>query len=220
MMAAQKSHPRNRCHTPTRRCIVTGETRPKDQLLRFVADPEGQVVPDLAERLPGRGLWMMPRRDILRRACEKNLFAKAAKVSLKASPSLPEDLDRLLVNRCLNLLGLAKGAGLVSAGFEKAKAAVGAGKARLLVQAADGAEHGRGKLTALAGAGDKRTEVVEVFSAADIGRALGRGPTVHVAVANGGAAERFLREVDRLSVFRDGEDRVKEVTRAWNKVSA
>jgi len=220
MMAAQTSHSRRRCHTPTRRCIVTGETRPKDQLLRFVADPEGEVVPDLAERLPGRGLWIAPRRDILRRACEKNLFARAAKAPLKASPSLPDELDRLLVNRCLNMLGLARGAGLVFAGFEKAKAHVGAGKARLLVQAADGAEHGRAKLTALARAGGKKTEMVEIFSAAEIGHALGRSPTVHVAVAEGGAAERFLREVDRLSVFRDGEERVKEVTRAWNKVSA
>ena len=41
--------------TSVRRCIASGELRPKAELIRFVADPGGTVVPDLAGRLPGRG---------------------------------------------------------------------------------------------------------------------------------------------------------------------
>ena len=47
---------------PERRCIVTGEVQPKAGLIRFVAGPDGQVVPDLAEKLPGRGIWVTADR--------------------------------------------------------------------------------------------------------------------------------------------------------------
>jgi len=50
--------------------------------LRFVVGPEGQAVPDLRERLPGRGLWIVPRRDMIAAARRKKLFAKAAKTAV------------------------------------------------------------------------------------------------------------------------------------------
>ena len=59
-----------------RRCIVTRESLPEPRLIRFVLAPDGRVVPDLARKLPGRGLWLSARRDIVDRACAGNLFAK------------------------------------------------------------------------------------------------------------------------------------------------
>ena len=41
---------------PMRRCIATGKSGPRRSLLRFVVDPDGEVVPDVADRLPGRGM--------------------------------------------------------------------------------------------------------------------------------------------------------------------
>ena len=64
--------------TPERRCIVTGETQPKAGLIRFVAGPDGQVVPDLAEKLPGRGFWVVADRQALDRAAAKGLFSRGA----------------------------------------------------------------------------------------------------------------------------------------------
>ena len=58
-----------------RRCLVTGEVRPKAALVRFVVSPDGAIVPDIAERLPGRGLWLTARRDIVAAAVAKRLFA-------------------------------------------------------------------------------------------------------------------------------------------------
>ena len=44
-----------------RRCAVTRALRPKDELIRFVFGPDGAVVPDLKEKLPGRGVWLLRR---------------------------------------------------------------------------------------------------------------------------------------------------------------
>ncbi|WP_223291866.1 DUF448 domain-containing protein [Defluviicoccus vanus] len=57
-----------------RRCLVTGVTHPASELIRFVVSPEGRVVPDVAGRLPGRGMWVQSDRAILERACTRNLF--------------------------------------------------------------------------------------------------------------------------------------------------
>ena len=62
-----------------RRCIVTGEVLPQARLLRFVLAPDGQVVPDVEAKLPGRGLWVSADRTIIAQAVTKRLFARAAK---------------------------------------------------------------------------------------------------------------------------------------------
>ena len=40
-----------------RRDLVSHQVMDESRLIRFVAGPEGQVVPDLGRKLPGRGLW-------------------------------------------------------------------------------------------------------------------------------------------------------------------
>ena len=102
-----------------RRCLVTRETLPMNRLIRFCVSPERMVVPDLANKLPGRGMWVTADRDLVETACGKGLFAKAA----HAKVTYPEDMDGLIkslfVKRLQSLLGLAKKAGLVVSGFEK-----------------------------------------------------------------------------------------------------
>ena len=129
--------------TPERRCIVTGETQPKAGLIRFVAGPEGQVVPDLAEKLPGRGFWVVADRAALDRAATKGLFSRGAKAQVSAPPELLSMIDSGLAKRVTDALSLARKAGLAVAGFEKVKDWLAAGKARVLLQASDGSERGK-----------------------------------------------------------------------------
>jgi uncharacterized protein len=172
--------------------------KPKDQLLRFVVGPDGDLVPDLDERLPGRGLWLSGERDMVNTACGKGLFARAARQKV----GLPEDLagrvDSLIVRRCLDLIGLARRAGEVVAGFEKTKARLREGRGGVLLEASDGAADGRGKIRALA----PDLAVVDLFSAEDLGRALGRDNAVHGVIDRGRLADRLMRESDRLMAFR------------------
>lgn len=186
--------------SPLRRCIVSRAVRPKAELVRFVVSPDGLVVPDVDERLPGRGLWLSAARDVVDTARAKGLFAKAAQARVEVPADLADRVEALLLGRCESLLGLARRAGQLVAGFEKVREWLAKGKAGLLVEAADGAADGRTKLAGAAGDLPR----IEVLRAAEMARALGREHVVHVAVAPGGLADGLRREAARLAGFRKG----------------
>jgi uncharacterized protein len=183
---------------PRRRCIVTGEVRERGALLRFVVGPDGAVVPDLEARLPGRGLWLTPRRDIVERAVAKRVFARAARRPVSAPPELADRLEALLARRCGDSLGLARRAGLAVAGFDRVGEAVRRGKAELLLFAVDGAEGGRRKLGVLG----RDLSSATVLTAAELGAAFGRERIVHAAVGGGKLCRRLLLDLSRLAGLR------------------
>lgn len=182
---------------PERRCIVTGEVRNKEDLLRVVIGPDGSVVPDLEERLPGRGLWLCPSRDVINTACAKNAFAKAARQKVVVDAALADRIEELLTRKCIDLLSLARRAGQAVAGFEKVRAQIAEGAA-LILAACDGAADGKSKIEAKA----RDLPIYSVLDAAEIGAAFGREKAVHVAVAPGGLANRLGRSCKRLEGFR------------------
>lgn len=192
---------------PERRCIATGAVRPKAELIRFVVGPDGQVVPDLAERLPGRGLWVSADREALLRAQAKGLFAKAARQSVRAPDDLVDRVEALLHRSCIDLIGMARRAGQAVAGYEKVHAWLAEGRAAVLLAASDGAADGRAKLAALAAA-VRPVPLVEIFSADALGMAFARDRMVHAAIARGGLAERLAAEAARLDGIRGRADRV------------
>ncbi|MBY0431208.1 MAG: RNA-binding protein, partial [Rhodospirillales bacterium] len=155
---------------PERRCIASGRVAPKDGMIRFVIGPDGVVVPDVEGILPGRGIWLSASRDMVNTAVVKKLFAKAARARVTAPPDLAERLEHLLLRRCLDLLGLARRAGQVVAGFEKVRAELKAGRGAVLIAARDGAADGREKIRALA----PRLPLVCVLANAELSAALGR----------------------------------------------
>lgn len=191
---------------PQRRCLASGQVLPKTALLRFVVNPEGVVVPDLAERLPGRGLWLQARRDMMDKACARNLFAKAAKRQVRVPDDLSRQVERLALKRCLDLLGLARRAGAVAAGFEKVRSALRAGEVGLLVQADDAAADGRDKVRALARAVAPEVPLAAFCDAAALGAAVGRESAVHVVIAPGRFAESLETEIRRLAALRGAAD--------------
>jgi predicted RNA-binding protein YlxR (DUF448 family)/ribosomal protein L30E len=187
-------------HVAERRCIVSGESAPQAGLVRFVVGPGDVIVPDLRGKLPGRGLWVSARRDVVETACAKNAFSRAARQKVSVPEGLPALIETQLVTGCLNLLGLARKAGDIVAGFEKVKAWLQAGKASVLVTAADAAEDGRRKLRGLSSG----LRDVDLFTSDQLSLALGRGNVIHAALRDGGLARRFVAEVDLLEGYRRG----------------
>ena len=183
---------------PLRKCIATGALRPKDEMLRFVVGPDGSLVPDLDGCLPGRGLWLSAERDMVNTACAKGLFSRAARHGVEVSANLADQLEGLMVRRCLDLLGLARRAGEAVAGFEKATAWLREGKGGVILQARDGATDGREKIKALA----PGLATVDLFEARELGGALGQDRCVHVVMAEGRLAESLMTEAGRLMAFR------------------
>ena len=186
-----------------RRCIVTNEVLPEAKLIRFVADPDAHIVPDIAAKLPGRGLWVRADHETIAKAVSKNLFARACQAQVKAEADLPQRTEKLLMTAMLNTLGLARRAGELVLGFEKTDAALrGPNPPAVIVEASDAAEDGQRKLQGAAYANGRKPFVVGCFSSAELGLALGLENVVHAALKAGRFAERLVFDAGRLEGFR------------------
>ena len=175
---------------PQRTCIATGETGAPERMIRFVVGPEGDVVPDLARRLPGRGLWVKAERSAVERAVAKNLFARAARASVKPAADLAERVEWLLLERALADLSRARRAGRAVAGFVKVEQMVGQRRAGLLVVADEADGDGLGKLKATG------LPIARLGDAAALGGIFGREQAVYVAVARDDAGGAFIERIE------------------------
>ena len=185
---------------PLRRCLVTRESLPREHMLRFVLGPDRTVVPDLLAKLPGRGMWLSPRADVIEAAVKKGAFARAARGPVIVPQGLVTLVHEGLARRVIDLLGLARRAGQAIAGFEKAREMVVRGKAGLVIQATDGSADECRRLLS----GAPELPAVRPLSAARLGTAVGRDPVVHVAVLPGRLAERIEADSTRLAAFGSG----------------
>ncbi|MBV6634145.1 MAG: RNA-binding protein [Alphaproteobacteria bacterium] len=189
---------RNKKSGPERRCLVSRQPGPTDRLIRFVLDGEGQVTPDLAEKLPGRGAWVTADHDALETAIEKKLFSRAFKQPVTVDAELPSQLSNLLSQRCLNWLGLARRGGQAVAGSDKVIDWLRRDDAYLLIQASDASPAGRDKVERYGKGARTTARNDDTFTAAELGAVFGRDIAVHVAVGPGSLAESLVRDLDRL----------------------
>lgn len=182
---------------PERRCIVTGASGPRLPLVRFVLGPDGAVVPDLEEKLPGRGAWITASADAFSKAEKKPPFARAFRSSARPPEKLGELVTDLLLKRCMNLLGLARSAGQVVAGYEKVREFTDRGPAGAILVASDAGE------TALSRARNMAFEapLLTHFGRDELSLALGRENVVHAAVAPGRLAVKFVRDAERYRLL-------------------
>jgi predicted RNA-binding protein YlxR (DUF448 family) len=184
-----------------RRDAVSGEVMPEARLVRFVMGPDGTVIPDLSARLPGRGIWVEATRAAIDLAVKKNAFSRSAKTSLKPAADLADQVERLLKERLRSALGLARRSGDLTFGFEKARAAIEAGKAAWMVEASDGAADGRRKLLQATRRTEKPPKLFGAFTSQELSLALGAGPVIHLVFLAGRSANRWTLDVERLSGF-------------------
>ncbi len=185
--------------TPERRCIATGRSGPKAGLIRFVASPDGAIVPDIAGKLPGRGIWVSADKGALDKAVDKGLFQRAAGASVTVSPTLAKDVETLLLRRVVERLSMARKAGQAVAGATKVKDWLSKGDAALLVQATDGSPREKARFRAP----DGPDSHCEVLTASEIGLSFGREHVIHAALAAGGLARSFREDAMRLSGVRE-----------------
>jgi predicted RNA-binding protein YlxR (DUF448 family) len=192
-----------------RRCIATGETQPRAGLIRFVLSPDGVVTPDLAERLPGRGMWVAADRAALEIAIKKNPFSRAAKTQATIPDGLIELLEQLFLRRVIDLISLARRSGDAICGFEKTKGALISESAVVLLQAEDGSDSQKRKLRPPNG----QNTYISCLKAAELGLAFGRDYVIHAALAGGGLTDTVKLEVARLVGIR-GKDAITEAKAA------
>ena len=183
---------------PERKCIATGEVSPKAGLIRFVVGPDSTVVPDVAAKLPGRGIYVSSTRAALDRAGGKGLFARAARQPVKVPEGLTDLVEVLVAKRVVELLSMARKAGDAVTGYEKVKEWLAGGRAVALIQASDGSERGKTKLRAPEG----ENSLISCLDAGEMGLAFGRERAIHAALAAGGLTTRVVEEAARLAGLR------------------
>ena len=191
-----------------RTCALTRNPLTPDSGLRFVAGPDGVIVPDLGRRLPGRGVWLTCSRTVVAEAARKGAFQRSLKRPVTVPDGLADLIEQLLVKRAVEALSLANKAGLVTTGFTKVEIAVQRGNCAYLVHASDAAADGVEKLDRKFTAGfangrnNANEHILDCLLSAELSLAMGRSNVVHAALARGGAATRFSREAGRLRRYR------------------
>nr|WP_298798616.1 RNA-binding protein [uncultured Acetobacter sp.] len=190
---------------PLRRCAVTREQGQPALMIRFVVSPSGVVVPDLDARLPGRGIWLSARRDVIEQARKRGVFARAARSQVTVPEDLSAQVEAGLHRRMMELLGLARRAGQSISGFMKVRELVTQRRAGVIVHASDGSGEELGRLVS----GARDLPVIEALSSEDLARVFGRERVVNAALAAGVLASRLCCENKRFSGVTDGGSRVR-----------
>jgi len=181
------------------------EKAPED-LIRFVLGPEGMIVPDLARRLPGRGVWVEATQGAVATAARRNVFARSLKRPVAVPADLPVQVERLMQRRLADALSLAKKAGLAVAGFAKVETLLERGEAAVLLHASEASADGAAKLDrrfkALLGDEAARQATVRELTGAEMSLAMGLPHVIHAASSQGGASQRIVQEAERLRRYR------------------
>ena len=205
-----------KAHAPERRCILSGEIRARDDLIRLALSPDGTVLPDVRGKAPGRGAWVSPDGEAFQIAAAsgalKNALARAFKTSgFTIPPDLSDRTSEALARNALDRLGLESRAGTVMAGSEKLRDAARAGRIHLLLHAADAAEDGRRKLdqawrVGMDAEGSDMRGLVIPANRTMLSGALGRENAVHIAIVDERAAKRVSGAISRWMKFSGSND--------------
>jgi predicted RNA-binding protein YlxR (DUF448 family) len=208
--------PRTERSATARMCAVTRAVRPIDELIRFVVSPQGEVVPDLKRKLPGRGLWVSASRQAVAEAVRRNQFNKGFKRDGLKAATLAADTENLLVRSAIEALAMAAKAGQVISGFGKVEDALRQrqpqNQVQALIHASDGAADGIRKLDGIvrqnAGINDEsnRFPVVTALTSEQLDLALGRSNVIHAALLAGPASKTFLSRSHILVRYRMADD--------------
>jgi uncharacterized protein len=190
-----------------RLCVATRKVRPVADLIRFVVGPDGEAMPDLKRKLPGRGVWVTGTQEVLGDAIKRRLFARGFKRDVRLPADLLARTRHLLERSVLDALAIAGKAGLVAIGFAKVEAALAHDRVVALLHAAEASPEGVKKLDA---AGRRRQEggavaVTQILTSAQLDLALGRANVIHAALLAGAPSDTFLARLRRLERFRTGD---------------
>lgn len=193
---AQDEEEKKSVNKEVRRCIVTGNMLPKSLLLRFVVAPDNSIVPDIGCKLPGKGLWVSCRQELVILAIQKKMFSKAAKMAVVTPISLSEQVSILLKSACLRMLAMARKSGVLITGYSKVCALQEEKKAVLVLRACDSAFVAQTKTVAT-----EKAPVVTIFTNDELSSVLGCENVVHVALRQSAITDKCKILIKRYEQY-------------------
>jgi uncharacterized protein len=196
---------RSGAHGLERMCVATRTVKPVADMIRFVVGPDGEAVPDLKCKLPGRGVWVTATQEALADAIKRKAFVRGFKREVRLPADLVARTERLLGQAVLDALAMAGKAGLVATGFSKVETALQQDKVVALLHAAEASPDGVRKLDAARRRGESGSvPVIDSLTSAQLDLALGRPNVIHAALLAGSPSDTFLARSQRLERFRTG----------------
>jgi len=197
--------------SPERSCILSREHGSRDGLVRLALSPDGDVLPDVRAKAPGRGAWIGVTRAELETAVAKGRLRGALARAFKgATLTIPADLPQLIEDalrrHALDRLGLEAKSGFVVIGGTAIDKAARSGKLYALYHASDAAADGAGKLAQAwrVGTDDEgsgRKGLALPVPRTILSLALGRENVVHVGLTDARAAQRANDALSRWLHF-------------------
>ena len=207
--------PRAAKAAPERRCILSGEHGERASLVRLAVSPEGDVLPDIHAKAPGRGAWLAVSRAELETAMAKGKLKGALARAFKGAPlqvpaDLPQRIEDALSRALLDRLGLELRAGHLLLGSDRIAEHARGGSVELLLHAADASTDGSRKLdqawrVGREAEGTGEAGVVLPLDRVALSVAMGRDNVVHMALADPAAAARVSLALERLMHFLGGQ---------------
>ena len=187
---------------PQRSCLGCRQTRGKESLIRFVLSPQGEVVPDIESKLPGRGAYTCISEQCLLAACKQRQFSRAFKREVLSLPpdEMAGQVVRILHGRILGYIGLAnRGGKVVSGGSMVSDAMRSSHKPALVLVATDVSASIGDKIVSLAAV--HRIACLHIMTKDDFGAILGKAPRSAVAIKTGGFVVQLRHEIERYRNF-------------------
>ena len=215
-----------------RKCAVSGELKPKSELIRFVIGPENQLIADMKEKLPGRGLWITANQSILKCALKKQVFARAFGQKVEIVSDYTDFVGDLLAKVAIGRLKMANKAGEAIYGYTKLMAAVEKGTIIALFHASDAENPSQGKLgnkfasqfgnkfaegqhlqsrhpnSANASNQDNtmadldKSEPITCYTGEELSLAFGAANVIHAGLLQGGAAQAAITATQKYVAYK------------------
>ena len=179
-----------------RKCILDGSIKPISELLRFV-ELDNALLPDFNKKLPGKGIYVSCNRLSLIKAIEKKIFHKVSRHNLKIAENFVEMVEKLLKQKALEMINMARKSGILITGFEKVREAIKNNNVEFLIEASDAAADGKEKVELLA----KTIEIFNLFSIDELDKTLNKVNTVHLAVIKDNMSKRVYQDLKRYQNF-------------------
>ncbi|MFL2798946.1 MAG: RNA-binding protein [Paracoccaceae bacterium] len=182
-----------------KRCISTGTLMNTRSMVRFVVGPDGNVVPDVFYKLPGKGIWVGSKKKSLETAIKQNLFSSSICRPVEVDQNLTGTVEVFIIRKLTNLISIARKAKQAVFGFEKVRSQLELKNARLLIQASDGSSREKSRLRPPAG----KNSLINCLTMNELGLAFGRENVIHATIMNGGLYKEISLEALRIEGIRE-----------------
>ena len=177
----------------------------RDEMIRFVLDPDNRVVPDLRRKLPGRGVWITARRNFVQQAVDKRLFSRGFKKDVAVENELVQTIEDQLRASVTGLLSLARKANVLIVSRSKVEAQIRSGDVSLILQASNKDGDGKQKINRLAKQTVPPPDMYEIFTSEEMDVISGGVNTAHIALKNSGITEKINGAIRRSLIFTGSE---------------